>query len=208
MRHLAVSFLYFFIALPAIKGNQDGPISLTDNAKIIHFNRRIEKFGKIIEYDHKGIIYIPSVSHQNGPLFDSGGRLIDRDRVYVIHLWIPDESKRKSSIRIDPLDEVIQGSNFQVLPDSPLAFPPSVVIERAISRIGKLHRARKYNVVLNNCGNFVHWAKEGRSDRDNQFWEKSDQTIGRIIGRKPAGKLVALVRNVIVPRTNRKHPDF
>lgn len=200
---LYISFLY---ALPVFSVSFS--ITDEDNAKIIHFHRQYSLQHKKVDYIHKGIIFIPKVSEKYDIKFDSSGKPLNPECVYVIHLFHPSTAKRKSNVRIDPLEEIILGSRYEVIPDSLNADSKEKVIKRAVSRIGKYHRDHKYNVIFNNCGHFVHWAKEGESYIDSQFWDTADLKIGKIIGRKPAGKITRVVRGLIERHMNRYHPDF
>lgn len=200
---LYISFLYALVGFAV-------PFSITDedNAKVIHFHREYSLPHKKLDYIHKGIIFIPHVSEEHDIKFDSSGKPLDLDGIYVIHLFHPSTAKRKSTVRIDPLEEIIHGSRYEVIPDSLNAYSKEIVIKRAVSRIGKYHRDHKYNVIFNNCGHFVHWAKEGESYIDSQFWDTADLKIGKLIGRKPAGKITRFARGLIERHMNRFHPDF
>ena len=199
-----ISFLYCYIA---ITGSFNSQVSEKDHSKVIHFLREKSTPIKKVPYVHKAIVYVPRVSLEIGPTRDSSGHPLNPNGIYVIHLWTPLPDKRKSYVRIDPIEDVIMGDQYEVIPDSAFALPPDLVIKRALSRIGYFHRDRKYNLVFNNCGNFVYWAKEGRSDRDTQFWDKLDDMF-RKIGGKPARNLKSLFRGLVERRTNRLYPDF
>jgi hypothetical protein len=57
--------------------------------------------------------------------------------------------------------------------DQPTAFIPTVVIERAESRLGE----RQYDLFFNNCEHFANWCKTGRNEcaQLNEFGLRLDQ---------------------------------
>jgi len=70
---------------------------------------------------------------------------------------------------INPLDaKIIETSLSDFLDGSALyveesdeagAFPPDVIVKRALSMVGKLKG--DYNLAINNCEHFTHWCKYG-----------------------------------------------
>ena len=135
---------------------------------MIQFKRRPSAYNGMVQYWHRAIVFIPSEYNQTLPLKDSSGALFDSNKVHVLHLW-SSGSKTNSLVRIDQLDNVAMGDNFEVVEDGPGAYPAVEAVSRAMSRMGKLHRSFKYNLAGNNCGHFVAWAKYGSSGRDVQF---------------------------------------
>ena len=165
---------------------------------ILHFHRKFTVLGTIpVKYVHKGILFYPGIC--SCPFTeDSSGNKINIDRPYVIHLWAPGMSKRKSTVRIDPLEEVIQGDKVTVIPDSgPGVLSCDAAVARAFSQFGLKHRGLRYNLAGNNCGNFVAWAKYGDSERDVQFWDRTKRIVSKVlpgVGPKGVGVVSRIVR--------------
>ena len=60
-------------------------------------------------------------------------------------------------IKVITLDQFTKGQRLHKML-SPVAYPPEVVMARAVSRLGE-HR---YNIMINNCEHFVRWARNGQ----------------------------------------------
>lgn len=75
----------------------------------------------------------------------------------VIHYSKQDEAVIKQT----PLATFARGGVVNVKPQS-TAFIPSLVVERAESRLGE----REYDLFFNNCEHFANWCKTGRHECD------------------------------------------
>lgn len=188
------------LSLPYVKSavSSGSELGVKLNGRTILFHRRFRLFGIPVNYDHKGIIFYPSIC-KCPHATDSSNRPLDSDSPYVIHLWGSgsDLSKRGSLVRIDPLDEVALGDPVTVEEDRVGALTCDTAMSRAFSELGLGHRGLKYNIAVNNCGSFVAWAKYGRSERDAQFWSRSKQIASKFhpsYGPKVVGAVSTLVR--------------
>lgn len=146
-----------------------------DHGRVVHFYRVRPFLFMNIPYIHKGLIFFPSVCGTSGPGIDSV-RISSPERAHVIHLW-GTGSKSSAIVRIDPLEDVILDDPFEVLPEFGECISADMCIGRALSQVGKKHRGLKYNLIGNNCGNFVAWAKLGFSEADTQFWDLVERTV-------------------------------
>ena len=173
--------------------DQQFPLTVDDHGKIVNFHRTFPEGGKGIRYIHKGLLYFPTRCNSTCPLLDSENRPIEPTKPYIVHFWYPKEVKYLSRVRIDPLEDVILGSPFEVIQDETHAKPTEEVFLRAFSELGDHHRGHRYNLGGNNCGNFVYWAKYAANDQDQQIWEKLEAYSERfhLTGGK---KLIELAR--------------
>jgi hypothetical protein len=163
-----------------------------DHGKIVHFFRQRPLMYINVPYVHKGIIYYPSLCPVPGYLFDSPS-LSQSGQPHIIHLWGA-KSKSDAVIRVDVFDDVVRGDPFEVLEETDDCVAQDVCIERALSRVGRLHRGLRYNLIGNNCGNFAAWAKLGDSEADTQVW----QTLTRLSKKlrlKFGTRLVSLLKS-------------
>lgn len=73
---------------------------------------------------------------------------------------------------MDPFDNVVLGDKWRIIDDA-VSDPSDIyqTVKRAVSPVGKKFRNVPYNLLGNNCGNFVAYAKYGRGDLDRQFVE-------------------------------------
>lgn len=82
----------------------------------------------------------------------------------VIH-YAHDDGKNYISVRIDSLKKfadnraILKKSNYE----SPANYEPSEIRSRAYSRLGE----KSYNLLANNCENFVRWCRHGGKKYDN-----------------------------------------
>jgi len=60
-------------------------------------------------------------------------------------------------ICIVTIDEFARGQKIYKV-DSPISYPPEMVLARAATRIGE----QQYNLVTNNCEHFVRWCRNGK----------------------------------------------
>jgi hypothetical protein len=146
--------------------------TVSDHGKIVNFYRTFPEGGRGIRYIHKGLLYFPSRCNTSCVQWDSQDRPMDVNKPYVVHFWYPKEVKYLSRIRIDPLEDVILDSPFEIVEDEKGAKPTDEVFRRAFSQLGDHHRGHRYNLLGNNCGNFVYWAKYAANEQDQQIWEK------------------------------------
>ncbi|MEM8502821.1 MAG: lecithin retinol acyltransferase family protein [Cyanobacteria bacterium P01_D01_bin.1] len=79
---------------------------------------------------------------------------IDRGDGSVIHY----SKQGEAVIKRTTMDSFARGGVVRIKPQ-PTAFIPSLVIERAESRLGE----REYDLFFNNCEHFANWCKTGRS---------------------------------------------
>ena len=172
------------------------------NGMTVHFHRKPRFLGITVKYIHKGILFFPGMCSCPFSV-DSGGRQIRVSHPYVIHLWGPGWSKRKSRIRIDPLEEVIHGDKVEIIVDLPGALHSQAAMGRAFSEFGEKHRGESYNLAGNNCGNFVAWAKYGDSAKDVQFWDRSKRIIKKAFP-KVGPRMVGVVSKLVRRRFSRK----
>lgn len=80
---------------------------------------------------------------------------IDRGDGSVIHY----SKQGEAVIKRTTLESFARGGVVKVKPQ-PTAFIPSLVIERAESRLGE----REYDLFFNNCEHFANWCKTGKSE--------------------------------------------
>ena len=80
---------------------------------------------------------------------------IDRGDGSVIHY----SKQGEAVIKRTTLETFARGGIVRVK-SQPTAFIPSIVIERAESRLGE----REYDLFFNNCEHFANWCKTGRSE--------------------------------------------
>lgn len=80
---------------------------------------------------------------------------IDRGDGSVIHY----SKQGEAVIKRTTMDSFARGGVVRVKPQ-PTAFIPSLVVERAESRLGE----REYDLFFNNCEHFANWCKTGRSE--------------------------------------------
>lgn len=159
----------FLIILFASLGSYHAFENLPDDAhgKEVWFHRNI--YG-IKKYIHKGVVFVPLKYAGSVPvLADSDNNSLNPNWTYILHLWYPGSTKSSSRIRLDPLNAVWLGDDFEVVADRPNVLPIDEGIDRGISVLGRYHRGFRYSVIGNNCGNFVAWCKYGRSDHDTQL---------------------------------------
>ncbi|EDX83757.1 NC domain family [Synechococcus sp. PCC 7335] len=113
---------------------------------------------------------------------------IDRGDGSVIHYSKQDEAVIKQT----PLATFARGEAIKVKPQ-PTAFIPSLVIERAESRLGE----KEYDLFFNNCEHFANWCKTGRHECDqlNNFGLNLERVklpevtdLARQAARKAAGQ--------------------
>ena len=72
------------------------------HGKEIQFSRRISlPKGKYFQYLHKGMVFVPSKYEGEAIFQDSEGEPIDRKQTYIIHLWYPGNSIKKTRVRLD-----------------------------------------------------------------------------------------------------------
>jgi hypothetical protein len=161
MHALTVYLLYLGQALALSIGD----ITPEDHGKTVLF-RRYRQIGPVkVPYFHKGIIVYPSTCEIGG-VSKHNALNITSDFPHVVHLY--GQSKRHAKVRIDPMEEIIGEHSFEVLSDTDSCFKKDECIDRALCEVGGDHRGVSYNLIANNCGNFVAWAKYGSSDADTQ----------------------------------------
>jgi hypothetical protein len=140
-------------------------ITVEDHGKTILFQRyrRIGPFK--VPYYHKGIIFFPSVCEIDG-LLESDSSHIISDHPHVVHLF--GKSKRYAKVRIDPVEGIVGKYPFEIISDTDSCYKKDQCVRRAMKEVGEDHRGLGYNLLANNCGMFVAWAKHGSSDADTQ----------------------------------------
>ena len=89
----------------------------------------------------------------------------------MIHMWTSSSDTSEAVVRIDPLEEVILDSKYDIISDSDECFDSLTCVRRALAVVGRPHRGVAYSVWGNNCGHFATWAKLGCSEKDTQFWD-------------------------------------
>lgn len=185
--------IFIISAIPSL-GLSVTHISPSDHGKTILFHRH-RSIGAIkIPYDHKGIIFYPSST--NHP-FVINSTEIGAPR--VIHLC--GECKRDSKVRIDLLKDVLEGHPFEILSNTGSLFSKDDCVKRALSELGADHRGIHYNLLGNNCGNFVAWAKHGDSEADTQVRDFISNLSGQVnIIERPLMKLHRLIQSRIRKR--------
>ncbi len=152
-------------------------LSDDDHGKIIGFHRNANISRILFPYIHKGIVFIPSA--YNGDL------VIDRDsrgvpmtnEPYVLHVWNPGPGKYLARVSIDPLKKVSIGDSWEIVAEERNSLPVNETINRAVRLLGKRPLNEHYNLVGNNCGNFVSYVKYGHGAYETQFAERATETL-------------------------------
>ena len=90
------------------------------------------------------------------------------------------------------LADFLEGSALYVEEsDEAGAFPPDVVVKRALSMVGRLKG--DYNLIFNNCEHFTHWCKFGI--------KKSNQVNGVL---KAVAGVAAIALGLFLSKSNNK----
>jgi hypothetical protein len=161
-------FLLFALAEFAVGFRE---VSVHDHGKVVHFYRFRNLWGIFkIPYIHKAIILHPSVGDY-ADVKTFKGEPLGGEKPYVIHMWSSSSDTSKAVVRVDPLEDIIQDSRYDIMPDSEECFDPLTCVHRALTQLGRPHRGVKYSLWGNNCGHFATWAKLGCSEIDTQFWD-------------------------------------
>jgi hypothetical protein len=84
-----------------------------------------------------------------------------------------------ASVQRVPLAAFLKGGALQPGPDAP-AFPPDVVVQRAMSRVGE---PWPYNPVTHNCQHFASWCVSGSSNSpEAEAFEGAVQNLAQKLG--------------------------
>lgn len=177
-------------------------VTVEDHGKIVEFERTRKIIGKMVAYNHKGIVFVPRAYGREIPFFDSNNEYIRFSEPYVIHFWHPGPRKEDATIRIDRLRDVILGDPMKIVEDGPGVLPIGETVDRSISELGHRSRRKRYNLAANNCGNFVARMKTGRGDSDVQFPTIVDDIL------QPKSRVAAKIAQGVFGVTERKFKKY
>ncbi len=100
---------------------------------------------------------IPTGAHLKSPRlgYTHHGLYIGRDQ--VIHYSGLADGLSAAPVTISSLTDFAAGHSFRIVPHPDARHSGKAAVQRALSRLGE----DKYNLVFNNCEQFVNWAIDG-----------------------------------------------